>query len=536
MEVPDLTDAQATKILEKGIALELYESPNNVPPVDAETRMKDAQRLVEVAERARNAGNNGVKVNEVLALVGTTAETPAIPEMEPVVSESSVPIPAPSTDSHVVNGLDLSTVSDEVLDKLIEQSDGYVQTPNVVAQKAIFEAEKKERESKNAPAEQIVETAKASPTQANSSVGVATPPSEEPVADAGSFAPAQTPETPKERRKPKAKSATKGGPTAEREALLTQLNFGVLQAWGVSALELDNLNDGQLKAMISNPDGPTDETVMETPAQPAVVPEPVESERERLEAQITGPMLKAYGRGRKELATIGETELALMIANPEGAPSAEVDTARLSDSGVETSEDSPEPSFAEMLKAAESEAEVQAQVEEKPATPPAIAPVVAVPVPTSDPRTTVDDIIAKNNFPLPAEISGDPPFLPNDVSNVSRNELYSFHARFHACESRANWIISRHEDQYEDNVKLRTGREAEVYAALPAVGDDGKRLTESQREALVAVDSVVVGYKDKEHEEKKVLRNLKVLRDNYKRDCERLSRQMSKYEMELKSS
>jgi hypothetical protein len=143
------------------------------------------------------------------------------------------------------------------------------------------------------------------------------------------------------------------------------------------------------------------------------------------------------------------------------------------------------------------------------------------------------EIIEKENFPTPPNYGDESaPQFPIDVSLCSRDELFSLHARFHAYETRMNWVLMQYDDEMNDYIKLRNYREAVVAKSVPFMGEDNKRNTNEHREAQVRGDDEVLELGLKEHEARKVVTDLKVLRNNFHLDCERLSRQMSKYEME----
>jgi hypothetical protein len=118
------------------------------------------------------------------------------------------------------------------------------------------------------------------------------------------------------------------------------------------------------------------------------------------------------------------------------------------------------------------------------------------------------------------------------MSKSTREEIYSLHARFHACESRISFVVTNEEDSLGDLEKMRHGRELEVASELP-VTVDGKRITDAQRTARIAADPQVQVYATAEHNIGKTLRKLKVLRDGYHRDVERCSRQMTRWSKEF---
>ena len=147
------------------------------------------------------------------------------------------------------------------------------------------------------------------------------------------------------------------------------------------------------------------------------------------------------------------------------------------------------------------------------------------------------EIIKSENFPIPPAYSDEQaPVFPIDVSIISRDELFSLHARFHAYETRMNWVLMQYEDEMNDCKKLRNYREAVVAKEIPFMGEDGKRNTNEFRDHQINGDPEVLDLGMKEHEVKKIVTDLKVLRDCFHLDCERLSRQMSKYEREIQDA
>jgi hypothetical protein len=314
-------------------------------------------------------------------------------------------------------------------------------------------------------------------------------------------------------------------------------------------------------------------------------------------AQITGPILKAYGRGRKEIPEIGEQELALMVSIPDGNVTMEqLNSVRAADGvvssvlppslkqqaapaapiapppgtpGAPPAPPAPAPvapapvapapvaappsAFAPPAEAAAPQ-QAQAQPPAAPAplpdspNPVAFSPVAAAagapgggfsapvaPPAGAPPMPAVGEgsvramqIIQEENFPIPPEIEGDPPRLPNDLSKVSDGELQSFHARFHACESRANWVISKFDtDEIGPVKKLLRDRRREVAAHIGTTDENNKKLTKDAKEVLIEQDQYVQQYVGQLEEIEATMGKLKVLRDNYHQDVSTCSRQWS---------
>lgn len=459
--------------------------------------------------------------------------------------------------------------------------------------------------------------------------------------DAGAFARAQTPETSKEGKAPKAKATEEDGERAEIEA---QLTLPMVKAHGIDLTKLLDLSTEQLKFVVENPEGAPEKenkqmAINEQEVEQSAVPNenlkavggisaevavPVQTvskadlglsdteedetpgaisaDRERMEAVLTGPILKAYGRGRKQVPSIGDNELKFMIMNPAGKVTPEeLEAARALDNAgseveqkVENSIDFPiegqgekivkdDPSSAQIppkednlievtlpsgkvIKVDQSIVEAEEKEAIKSETDRTITEAakesVSKTVPSTEAtadneagpiveKTDYDDggksvvvdksleqnrameIISNENMPVPPNYKDEQaPVFPMDVSAISRDELFSLHARFHAYEIRMNWILMQHEDEMNDCTKLREYREATVAKEIPFMGEDGKRNTNEFRDAQVRGDKEVLDLGMKEHEAKKIVTDLKVLRNIYHLDCERLSRQMSKYENE----
>ncbi len=134
-------------------------------------------------------------------------------------------------------------------------------------------------------------------------------------------------------------------------------------------------------------------------------------------------------------------------------------------------------------------------------------------------------IIAKEHLPLPLDID-EVPVFPNDVSKVSDAELFSLHARMHACESRVNWLINQREDEIHGIEKLLRNRRREVRSELPKT-QDGKRLTKDEVETMIEADAQVQQLVDQLDEVEKISGTFKTLRDNYRKDVAVCSRQYS---------
>jgi hypothetical protein len=375
---------------------------------------------------------------------------------------------------------------------------------------------------------------------------------------------------------------------AERAQLESGLTLAVLRAHNIDPAIVPTLSLDTLRMVSANPGGPM--AADTTPTGPPAAP-PVGDEREALIAEITGGMLKAWGSGRKEIPSTGDNELKLMIAYPDGNCSMEqLTAARLADGSSSTAlpvplrqaaapvappmpppgtPGAPLPPPAQQAFAPPAAPEqpvappapAPVAVPQPPAPPlappmvqapapplqPLVAPPVAVappmappagtpPLPVSSGQDRAMAIVQQENMPIPPEIDGDPPQLPNDLSKVSDQELHSYHARFHACEVRMNWVISQFEDEVGDVKKLLRNRRREVALSIGTVDENNKKLTKDAKEALVEQDAYVQQYLGQLDEAEKTLGKLKVLRDGYHQDVSTCSRQWSMRSLEAEKT
>lgn len=358
------------------------------------------------------------------------------------------------------------------------------------------------------------------------------------AADAPVLPGSQAPQPVQEGQLPQAQSSAQDG---GRDALMAQVTVPMMQAHGLTLETLSALTNDQLAGVVANPSGaPQAPAVTQPPAPSAVDPE-----RDRLEEQVTGPMLKAWKHGRVDVPKMGINELRLMVENPHGDPGGDVLTQARAADGVDTlSEESVpvgtasviEPPVPPVPSAAVAEAPTPPQPE-PPAAPPEVMMTTEIKEslragmsrldPGPDGSQDAMAIIAREHLPIPQDID-DPYQLPNDVSKVSDDMLRSLHARAHAVEARVNWLISERQDEVGDLERLRDARKVYVRNNLPpkAEGDTGRR-TKDAIEAIVEGDEEAQQYQAQIAEIEKGTNKLKVIRDNAHRDCERLSRQWS---------
>lgn len=621
-----LNDAQATDILQKAINAG---SSEGGLPTDEATRIQYAVQFAAQCKTAFDAGNREQKVIDTLVAAGIPMEPPAgtaapmppaavapppaaaPPVAAPPVAAAPAPVAAPAA---AQGSFDFTTLSDESLAKMIKtlQAPEYAAQPNVTAEIAQLEAEQTRRAGgtpdAQAPQPQAVAPQPEAPTPAAPPVATAPAPvaasapvpvpAAAPVAQpvalaeppaAGAVVPTgfPAPPAPGDAAPPSVNQA--GAPVdealqpaqedAERAGLEAQLTYAIMGAYGVDPAQVPTLSLDTLRMMVANPAGPV---ANDTTATPTDVAAPTNDAREGLLAQITGGVLKAFGRGRKDLLDIGDHELMMMVEHPDGQVTLEqLQVARGADGSTSdqlppalkgaapappvavpppgtpgapvavAQAPAPVSAFAPPVAAPEQPPVAPAPVAPVPVAapptmlPPAVEapapalaqvpnpqpvpltpPVGAPPVTTSEATARAMAIISAENMPIPPEIDGDPPRLPNDLSKESDAALHSFHARFHACEVRMNWVISQFDDEIGDVRKLLRNKRREVGLAIPAT-HEGKKVTKDIKEALVDADAEVQQHLHNLSEIEATVGKLKVLRDGYHQDVSTCSRQWS---------
>lgn len=565
----ELRDDQVEAVITEALAQDFFETgPDGSLPNDIDDRRKAAVELVRQATLSSAVGN----------------DHPGVAALLRIAEVDSGPVTSTPPEGDIMAATDaeqLAAQPNEMLPKLLQTLSGFEQTDDVKANVALIQAEMERR-------------------------GLPIPETSAPAAAPAAAEPAQAPPVAQET------------PQVSRQDLEDRLTFPMMRAHQIDPSEISSLTDSQLQWIIDHPAGgeaptaapaatqqeePVDPgDVIQTtrmvttppepaPAAPAPVAQPtiaeqnggsaISSQREDLEAQITGPILKVYGRGHMDVPEIGDAELGFMIANPDGRVTQDaLDAAKALDRGESVNahdldtdtdnDDGAQPTIAEQKREAKAEVPPAASQEvHSPASASAFAPAAEAAVeaaaaeapPTTAPSSASPDpapavepiappaasggrvtrqsalnrelpenpaqsIIDKENFPIPPTLDEQTPRLPFDLSQCSDQEIASYHAKFHACSVRMNYVVGLWESELRDAIKLRKGREVEVANDLPA--KDGRtKLTDAQREAMVQADGEVVRLRGEEHEIEKVLRQLRVLGDNYSRDVAVCSRQFS---------
>jgi hypothetical protein len=581
-----LTPIQADNVLKFAISAAMYEvGASGLEGVPPDERMRDAATLVFQAKRARANGNTSEKVSQCLLLAevdtqptsgaqaAVVAQPPAVEQPQAV---QAVVAPAPEVNGAADDSLAGSDPGQ--LAEALKVLQGYPSSPTIEAEIQRIQAELIRRQSEAQPApqqpQQVQEVAPPAPPPA-----AAAPPGPD-VPDAGGLGPAagdqptlppvpghegprvlgpvggaegragstpadavglsggQAPQPGQEGGLPPGQAPAQDGGRADLEA---QLTFQMIQAYGLTVESVKTLTDEQLRSVIASPGGPQLTTTQSAP--PASTTPAVSSERESLEERVTGPLLKVYKRGRVDIPDIGDNELRLMVENPTGASAEQITEARVKD-GAATSSSGEQSEPAVSTPPAQAQAPEQPAAVSSPPSPalPSVQPAMVtkevlgpeqvssfLPQPAQPSAATGREaamaIIAREHLPIPIDVAEAPTF-PNDISKVSDTELFSMHARMHACESRANWLINEQEDAVKRLEKLLRVARLNARKALQPLGE-GKRRTKDETEAAIESSPEVQQLLAELEGAQDTVGTLRVLRENYKSDVSTCSRQFS---------
>jgi hypothetical protein len=609
-----LTQDQADAVLKYAIDNNMAEYANNdINSVEPQARLDDAATLVFQAERSYiQAGNRAQPVIDTITLAGRpmptenavvaeppAAATPAPPATPPILPEAAaLPVVAAPSAPAPTNEYSAHTV--EQLQAAVNALGAVPASETVTAEINKLNAEISTR-SANAPATPPSSVAPPTPTSPlPAAPGASAGQSPVPPAPAGGPAPipaavqpvapvvpAPAPSAPVVDAPPAhsdglppvpgmpnsgivaapqlpadavvAATDIPTGPVgapADRDALLAQLTFPMLMAYGHTMETVAALNDEDLLRMISDPGNaqqPTTPMPDQEPAAAVTSSAPESPERDGLVEKLEGPMLKAWGQGRKSIPQMTDEQIQLIIAHPDGPPEG-YDKASFKDDAQVHQILHGDPAVADqalqvaalaapMAPTASAPSQETPPVEEvpqldapvaevttpeppsSPAAPaPASTPPVApadVPAPTAPvaPSGEIDALIAQERLPIPPDMES-AYRLPNDMSKVNDDALRSLHAMAHATEARCNWLINVRDDTKAEYEKLITHRSLEVRNASSIKTKAGK-------DEEVAADSEVVRYQEELKDWERGTNKLKLFRDNAHRDCERMSRQWS---------
>lgn len=144
-------------------------------------------------------------------------------------------------------------------------------------------------------------------------------------------------------------------------------------------------------------------------------------------------------------------------------------------------------------------------------------------------------MIGREGLPIPADIEGDAPTLPRDISKLSDIELRSLHGQFHFCLSRAIWLVAIRDSDMEDVEELLSDRIGQCLRVLEAIEENSKRSVTSLK-AEAQDDEQVRSLKTQRSAVRAEYKVLRALKEVFSENCARISREMSFREMERQSA
>jgi hypothetical protein len=509
-----LNDQQIDYIINYAVEKGLYDGEPPAPE-EKDRRRTDAATLVYQARRARDNGNTSPEVKEIVFVADVDqkpAQADSIAAFAPPSQAPVLPAVAPGDENGIT---DISGASDEDLQKIIE---GLTPNSQIAAVSAEIERCKAELERRRGAQGQVQQEAPP-PAQAPAippsppqipAQPVAPPSVAPPVLSAGGVlppgatdaeghlrlrvdAPVDTaPEAPGAGAEGSADEAEEDAQARRRNELEAQVSGQLLIAYGKTFADVASIPTEDLERMVANPGGPQPETQRIEATE-------ITPERAKLEEQVTGPMLKAWKRGRVDVVGLSDEELAEMVSYPEGPP-----------------QDAQQAPTAPPLPPAPS-----VVPQSSPPVVPVPAPQVAVgaPVVPVVPQSGVDELIQREKLPLPSEIEN-PPALPFDISKISDEELRSVHAQFGAVLARANWVIAEAKDQIFVSERALAVRKVEVRDSLP-------KMTKDDAAAKVAADEEVLRLEAEIAEKSRPLIKLEVIAENARRAVAHASREFA---------
>lgn len=122
------------------------------------------------------------------------------------------------------------------------------------------------------------------------------------------------------------------------------------------------------------------------------------------------------------------------------------------------------------------------------------------------------------NLPVPAEIEGEPPEMPYDLTGLDDLAVRRLQAQMQACYSRALWLVAQEDTALQRAKRTLDWERSQVRAKVPKLDDSVTPAVRRLSDDIISeVESarVVVEWRVKVEEHEDNLRNLKALRDVY---------------------
>lgn len=132
----------------------------------------------------------------------------------------------------------------------------------------------------------------------------------------------------------------------------------------------------------------------------------------------------------------------------------------------------------------------------------------------------------EEKFPIPKMRSGEPPDMPNDLTEISDKQLRSLHGRFAAWESRLTWLQSQEETNEFQAKQVAEFEYMKAHSAVDRMNHDtGKALTAVEIDIEAKLNDKVIEWREKQNEHTLKIKKLKALRELCKTAADRISRE-----------
>lgn len=151
-----------------------------------------------------------------------------------------------------------------------------------------------------------------------------------------------------------------------------------------------------------------------------------------------------------------------------------------------------------------------------------VAPVETVD--TVDDKGAVAEMMARERFPVPPEIEGDPPEMPRDLTAIGDRACRKLHSEFNAWLARVQYLIGVERSDQAAAEALAERHVNLAYRDIEKTDEAGKRKSAAALKAEAETDAEAIEWKQRAAAHGAKLTMLYSLRDIYAGNVERLSR------------
>jgi len=136
----------------------------------------------------------------------------------------------------------------------------------------------------------------------------------------------------------------------------------------------------------------------------------------------------------------------------------------------------------------------------------------------------VAEMMARERFPIPPAIEGDPPEMPRDLTSIGDRQCRRLHSEFNAWLARVQYLIGVERSDQAAADALAERHTSMAYKQLDRTGGDGKAKPATVLRAEAEADVEAMEWKRRAAEHGSKLVMLQALREIYAGNVERLSR------------